>query len=49
MSGVLIAEPQAGTNVVLMKPRTRVKIPIQFEPADERLRTSVILIRYLLN
>ena len=34
-----------GTMVTVLKPRSIVNIPVQFQPKDERLKTSVILIR----
>lgn len=34
-----------GTMVTVLSPRSIVKIPVQFQPKDERLKTSVILIR----
>lgn len=35
-----------GTMVTVLSPRSVVKIPVQFQPKDERLKTSVILIRW---
>ena len=35
-----------GTMVTVLSPRSIVKIPVQFQPKDERLKTSVILIRW---
>ena len=37
--------PAPGTLVTVLKPRSTVRIPVQFQPRDERLRTSVVLIR----
>ena len=35
-----------GTMVTVLNPRSIVKIPVQFQPKDEQLRTSVVLIRW---
>lgn len=37
--------PSPGTVVTVIKPRSSVRIPVKFHPRDERLRTSVVLIR----
>ena len=37
--------PSPGTFVTVIKPRSSVRIPVKFHPRDERLRTSVVLIR----
>ena len=37
--------PSPRTVVTVIKPRSSVRIPVKFHPRDERLRTSVVLIR----
>ena len=37
--------PAPGTMVTVLKSRSTVAIPMQFQPKDERLKTSLFLIR----
>lgn len=37
--------PSPGTVVTVIRPRSSVRVPVKFHPRDERLRTSVVLIR----
>ena len=37
--------PSPGTVVTVIRPHSSVRVPVKFHPRDERLRTSVVLIR----
>ena len=37
--------PSPGTVVTVIKPHSTIRIPVKFHPRDERLRTSLVLIR----
>lgn len=45
IQGVLGVVPAASTYVTILQPRSKVLLPLQFSPVDDKMHSSIILIR----
>ncbi|XP_031564277.1 transmembrane protein 131-like [Actinia tenebrosa] len=45
ISGTLGVTPAPNTHVTVLNPRSKIQIPVKFLPVDDRIRSSIIIIR----